>query len=212
MSLWLYPISKKAGRYFLLNNGIKVDVSLDNYKKLVQSGRLKEDEWWSISQNYHKVQLGDEVYIYTGDQNFGIMGYAIVQDKREDRGTRRLCLNFDLGKCRKLIKQPISAQIVRQWIDYPRNAVLSLQSFELKLKSLLLWPLPPQPIDKEKPNLPGKAIVEITRIIRDTKVSNRLKKLYNNKCQVCGKFIKLANGNYSERHHITAIGRQSQRP
>jgi 5-methylcytosine-specific restriction protein A len=41
------------------------------------------------------------------------------------------------------------------------------------------------------------------RIIRDTKVSKWIKKLWNNQCQICGTIIDLLNNDtYSEAHHI----------
>jgi hypothetical protein len=117
MSLWLYPIAESAERYFLLKDGSKVYVSVASYKKLVKNGRLAEDDWWYIVQNFNKVKVGDEIYIYTGDEDLGIIGYAVVEGKQgHNSGTWQLHINIDLGKCRTLIQNPIPASIVRSWI------------------------------------------------------------------------------------------------
>ena len=61
MSLWLYPISESAERYFLLKDGSTVDVSIESYKELVKNGRLAEDDWWYVDQNFNKVEIGDDL-------------------------------------------------------------------------------------------------------------------------------------------------------
>ena len=47
----------------------------------------------------------------------------------------------------------------------------------------------------------------VVRIIRDTKISRDIKKIYNGRCQVCGITIKTKSGNYSEGAHIRPLGR-----
>lgn len=45
------------------------------------------------------------------------------------------------------------------------------------------------------------------RILRDTKLSQQIKRLHRNRCQICGKTIKLKSGKkYSEAHHIKPLG------
>lgn len=137
ISKWLYPISKNSGRYFNLDDGTKLPVSVENYEKLLRSGRLTEDDWWRIKQNYWKIQKGDEIYIYTGDHNLGIIGYATIREK-DDAGWS-VQLRFDLNKCRVLLNQPVPARIVRQWIHFPRAAVCDLDPFQAKLVRYLPW-------------------------------------------------------------------------
>jgi len=136
MSAWLYPISRKAGRFFDLRGG-RIRVSLDSFKDLVERGVLKEDRKWDVSQNYNSIQVGDEIYIYTGDQDAGIIGFATVQGKNDKN--RYIDLKFDLDKCRKLIEQPVRARIVRRWIPFPRASVINLQRFQVELSHYLPW-------------------------------------------------------------------------
>lgn len=51
------------------------------------------------------------------------------------------------------------------------------------------------------------------RIIRDTKIIIKLKKIYNNCCQICWKQIKISNNLfYSEWHHIKPLGKNHNWP
>ena len=213
MSSWLYPISEKAGRYFLLNDGSTVDVSISSYKELVENRKLAEDDWWYVDQNFNKVEIGDEIYIYTGDEDLGIVGYAVVTDKEgHDRNTWQLCLNIDLEKCHWLLQNPIPAKIVRPWILPSRiKTVNNLDAFQSELEALLPW-LSPKAVDIEEPSLPNKITIETTRVIRDTKMSQRLKRLYEDKCQICGTVIKLSNRDYSETHHLQPLGKTHRGP
>jgi len=79
MSLWLYPIAESAGRHFLLKDGSTVDVSVASYKTLVKNGKLAEDDWWYIVQNYNKVKVDDEIYIYTGMKALASLGMPLLK-------------------------------------------------------------------------------------------------------------------------------------
>lgn len=46
----------------------------------------------------------------------------------------------------------------------------------------------------------------IDRIIRDTKISKKIKNLYQNSCQVCGVKLVTPDGDYSEGAHIIPLG------
>lgn len=52
-----------------------------------------------------------------------------------------------------------------------------------------------------------KRKIIVNEIIRNVKVANKLKKIYNSKCQICGFTFKKKNGeNYSEIHHVIPLG------
>ena len=56
---------------------------------------------------------------------------------------------------------------------------------------------------KEKKRKKGTVV----RIVRDNKLSNSIKELYGNKCQICNKAIKTKHGIYSEGAHIRPLGK-----
>jgi hypothetical protein len=223
MSIWLYPISEKAKRSFLLDDGPEEPVSVENYRRLVLSGRLAEDDWWYITQNYDKVKPGDEIYVYTGDQDLGIIGYATVLDKQgQDIHTWELNLRIDIDKCRMLIEKPIPAKTIRQWLLPGRiRTVRSLDPFQAELRGLVPWSPKGKPgqrksilrrysstqaADIDEPKPPAKTTIKTTRVIRDTKASSGLKRLYDNACQLCGTIINLGSRDYSETHHLQPLG------
>lgn len=47
----------------------------------------------------------------------------------------------------------------------------------------------------------------VLRIVRDSKISHDIKKLYNYECQVCGTRIETKSGGYAEGAHIRPLGR-----
>lgn len=67
-------------------------------------------------------------------------------------------------------------------------------------------------IEEQTPLSPGRAEIKVTRVIRDTKISKRLKLIYNNRCQVCHHSLKLGDTYYSEGHHLRPLGGQHKGP
>jgi hypothetical protein len=54
---------------------------------------------------------------------------------------------------------------------------------------------------------PARASVLVSRIIRDTVISQRVKKLHNFACQLCGHVVELSGGGrYAEAHHVKPLG------
>jgi hypothetical protein len=104
---------------------------------LVEDGSLEEDDWWCLRTNFRRVRRGDEVFVYTGERDLGIVGYATV--KRVDPSGRQLNLKFDLDKSRALLLNPVPAKVVRKWIPYPRAAVCDVSAFRTELYRRLPW-------------------------------------------------------------------------
>ena len=59
---------------------------------------------------------------------------------------------------------------------------------------------------------PDRRTIEVSRIDRDTKLIKELKKLYENRCQICGKLIRLKDQDYSEAHHLKPLGSPHEGP
>jgi hypothetical protein len=75
----------------------------------------------------------------------------------------------------------------------------------------LLLPPAPQAHDLNPP--PGRVEATISRIVRDTKLTNRVKAMHNFECQICGHFIMLADGSrYAEAHHVKPLGEPHNGP
>ncbi|MBB3020424.1 hypothetical protein FHR70_003505 [Microvirga lupini] len=72
--------------------------------------------------------------------------------------------------------------------------------------------LTPVAVDSAEPDSP-LARMETYRILRDTVMARRVKKLHQNTCQICSTVIQLSAGqSYSEAHHIRPLGRPHNGP
>lgn len=64
----------------------------------------------------------------------------------------------------------------------------------------------PQAHDLEAPS-PARVHTTVSRIVRDTQLSNSVKVLHSYECQICGHTILLADGSrYAEGHHVQPLG------
>ena len=136
---WLYPISAAAKNSFNLNkSGQSVLVTVDSYRELVENGQLVEDRYWYISQNWANVEIGDELFIYTGDRNLGIIGYATVAGVEQRSDGWCIRPRFALDRCQALLDNPVPAAVVRKWV-FPRRSVTDLEPFQEQLRGRLPW-------------------------------------------------------------------------
>jgi hypothetical protein len=136
---WLYVISEGADREFTLEpSGESIPVTLESFRQLVENGRIVEDRHWYISQLWKDIAIGDEVFIYSGDKDIGIIGYATVLAIEKKAGDWAISPQFNLERTKLLLQQPISAPAVREWV-YPRRNVTDLSAVRDKLQSYLPW-------------------------------------------------------------------------
>jgi hypothetical protein len=117
---------------------------------------------------------------------------------------------FDLGFVVRLVQEnlqdlysPISSAGIRnQGYLYPVNEKAALTLLELcglKVES--------ENIDAASgTNVPARKEVLVSRIIRNTKISQNVKRIYSDSCQVCGIKMVTNNGPYSEGAHIIPLG------
>jgi hypothetical protein len=65
----------------------------------------------------------------------------------------------------------------------------------------------PLPSDLEEPDGPERRSYVGYRIMRDSPLTRRIKRLHDDRCQICGLALPLSNGGtYSEAHHIKPLG------
>jgi hypothetical protein len=135
---WLYTLGEGRDRNFELN-GESIPVTIESYRRLVDDGRIREDRWWRIKQLWNKVQPGDELFLYTGNDDKGIIGYGTVTSVSEREGEWHIEPNLDLPKCRMLLESPIPAALVRTWPLNLRRNVIDLSEVVPELESRLPW-------------------------------------------------------------------------
>ena len=216
MGRWLYPIAKRAGRFFALKNGEELEVSIENYSQLVRDGRLVEDDSWGVNTNFHQAKQGDEIFIYTGDRNIGIIGYATIL--KVDQENQTFKLDFNLKRCKELLHKPVPAALVRKWgVLVWRGAVADLTPHWEKLRPRLPWKtrepdLDPAACDLGNPD-PQRVTVQVTRVLRETALIRDLKILHTDTCQLCGTRLSFPDGrSYSEGHHLRPLGKPHNGP
>ncbi|QNR66267.1 HNH endonuclease [Paenibacillus peoriae] len=91
------------------------------------------------------------------------------------------------------------------------NTVLVDNSLEIFLGSIIH--ILPSTFSDEDIETPSTVISTIVRKIRDTAMSQKLKKMYNHHCQICGEtIITGVNRYYSEAHHLKPIGKPHHGP
>jgi hypothetical protein len=82
---WLYAISAAAGRTFDLGGGkAPINVTIESYRTLVENEQLAEDRYWYISQLWKAVEIGDELFIYSGKK---ILASLVTDESMEWKNT-----------------------------------------------------------------------------------------------------------------------------
>lgn len=77
------------------------------------------------------------------------------------------------------------------------------QSLQDKAGQFLLSPVA---LDVEAPKLPRREAIQTSRIVRDTRITSRVKRVHDCRCQLCGESLRLADGRmYAEAHHIPPL-------
>jgi 5-methylcytosine-specific restriction protein A len=151
------------------------------------------------------IDVIDALYRETGDwyhllKNFPAAlfdknGYIIFHTEEEYKNNSYLQIGKELH-----IPKGISN--ISGYIKIIENGNIQEISQEINIEAA-------EDMDKPPPNgemINSRKVVSIERLIRNTNVTNWVKKLYNNCCQICGTTIKLSdNENYSEGHHIIPL-------
>ncbi|MNX87623.1 YDG/SRA domain protein [compost metagenome] len=64
-----------------------------------------------------------------------------------------------------------------------------------------------EPVDKQTSGETSRVPTTILRIVRDTKLSRKVKEMYNYTCQICGLRIEFNGVGYAEAAHIKPLGK-----
>ena len=168
------------------------------------------------------LDSGDEI-IYTGaGGNDPNTGKQVEDQKWENRGNAGLLKSMDEGLPVRVIRgfnhksdfSPTSGYIyaglysvVDAWEEKGKSG-FRICRFRLEYSGNNVHRRTPEEIEidyntREKKRKEGTVL----RIIRDTNISNDIKKLYNYECQVCKTTISTKSGRYAEGAHIRPLGK-----
>ncbi len=168
------------------------------------------------------LDSGDEI-IYTGaGGNDSNTGKQVEDQKWENRGNAGLLKSMDEGLPVRVIRgfnhksdfSPTNGYIyaglysvVDAWEEKGKSG-FRICRFRLEYSGNNVHRRTPEEIEidyntREKKRKEGTVL----RIIRDTNISNDIKKLYNYECQVCKTTISTKSGRYAEGAHIRPLGK-----
>jgi hypothetical protein len=148
MGSWLYPISSRGGRdfgyWFEYGRGKSKEshpVSYESFRDMVLSEKNRRDEAWVVNANFGAIQPADELYIYTGDGNKGIIGYGKVTGKNQNnQGYREVIFQFNKKRTKELLLSGlVPASLMRSYLPGRKKAVLNLNRYMARIKKLLPW-------------------------------------------------------------------------
>jgi len=175
-----------------------------------------DDTFWAVKKNHtqrKRPSTGDEVVFYFGKPEEVFVGTAVlksqfkesVKSEKEKYGHGNPFYTpdggFELGDIDRWQKRkPIEEMIGRlHFIKNKQEFWVHLQGgiTEILVKDFEI--ITQEGIERAK---------NITyRVKRDANLSNKIKLLYQNKCQICGESIKLKTDSYySEVHHLQPLG------
>jgi predicted restriction endonuclease len=143
------------------------------------------------------------------------------QELAAKRFTNRVSAEHSIGDAcdRRLNKIKIATfdHFVEDWLkgnpDALREAVLKKPTTIVQRQRIaeLLGPADSQlvtPLVQDLAEPPSERVkTTVSRVVRDTKLSNRVKWLHGYECQICGESLILADGSrYAEGHHVQPLG------
>ena len=121
-----------------------------------------------------------------------IAGLIIDRRKHEPSGGYALSHGKTNGDWRSWWRNEAAKAIRFNWSPYLRGNIA---------------PRGPISGDVPKNELPKRLRQEVTRLVRDTRVTREIKALYGSTCQFCGTRLQLSPGEYySEAHHLKPLG------
>lgn len=168
------------------------------------------------------LDFGEEI-IYTGaGGNDPNTGKQIEDQSWDNRGNAGLLLSMDQGLPVRVIRgsahksefSPSTGytyaglySVVDAWEETGRSG-FKICRFRLEYSGSNHSKRTPQQIELDySQRVKKRSESTIVRIIRDTKISWQIKKLYDFKCQVCQIAIPTGSGHYAEGAHIKPLGK-----
>jgi hypothetical protein len=140
---WLYPLAERdrTRDTYAWNIGgrRRKRVTLEDFKKLLLSGRLKYAPWCGLATNGRRVKTGDFVYVYANDADAGIVGFATVTAMRTpSQGGPAVQLHIDIRLSERLVKErPVPAAALRRWLRPRKRPVENLTTYSHRLDLML---------------------------------------------------------------------------
>lgn len=126
---WLYPLSSNTDYTFELSDGRTMNTGPTSFEQMINSGVV--DDRWGAFKNWRRASVGDRIWVYygTADGDIGIVGTATIRriEPPENPGERAtLHLAFDVPRTRRLLRNPLPATEIREFIKHPLAALWAI--------------------------------------------------------------------------------------
>lgn len=165
------------------------------------------------------TDYGDTI-IYTGHGGRDAITGKQIHDQPFTRGNRALALSKLNGLPVRFIRGSNHASPYSPRFGYSYDGLYAVEDFwhEVGKSGFRVWrfhlvKIPDKTVsDQSVAEEPARYVVSerrdmrVSRIIRDTAQSKKIKALYNHKCQMCGTRLECPAGPYSEAAHIRPLG------
>ena len=174
-----------------------------------------------ISGGYEDDEDYGDVIIYTGHGGKEDGSTKQVANQELVRGNLALALNSKFGLPVRVIRGFHKGSVYGPDGGYRYDGLFRVEEYwkEKGKSGFDIWRFRLRKIDQileneslilqeESEDYKKTKRIETTvqRIIRDTKLSRQVKKMYNYQCQVCNKTIETSSGLYAEAAHIKPLG------
>ncbi len=183
-----------------------------------------------LSGGYEDDEDFGNLIIYTGHGGNDPETKRQVADQTLTRGNLALARSCAEGLPVRVVRGANLDSPFRPAFGYRYDGLYHVESYwsETGRSGYLVWrfrlvrdepdALPPPAQEPRRADLeepPGPAprqVVTTQRVVRSTRVAQRVKELHDHHCQVCGMRLETAAGPYSEGAHIRPLGRPHDGP
>jgi predicted restriction endonuclease len=200
----------RTGKFNTKTDGI-LKKNNSNFVLGLHKGKISKSIWDQIHKH-------DQIYFTLPKENFKISGIVSKKSKNSSFGEIlypgelnskqiQYFLFFEkLDKCNILYHEMLEGVQSTIRIEHGVHKIQK-QFVSEKPKNPTLKKFSPE---ENKHGRPKKSKSEVWRFVRNSKKVKELKKLYDDKCQICNQRIDLNNGRfYSEVHHYNPLKKQS---
>lgn len=170
-----------------------------------------------LSGGYEDDADDGDVIVYTGHGGRDSVTGKQVSDQALTRGNLALAVNRKNGLPVRVIRGSRHASPVSPPSGYRYDGLFHVDDHwkERGRSGFLIWRFRLVRLDapgsgeppRHKDHEPARHIqTTVTRVVRDTQTTRRLKKLYDYHCQICGEQLVGNAGPYAEAAHIRPLG------
>lgn len=173
-----------------------------------------------LSGGYEDDADYGDTLIYTGHGGRDAITDKQIHDQPFTHGNQALALSKLNGLPVRVVRGSNHASPYSPRFGYSYDGLHAVEDFwhEVGKSGFRIWrfrlvkipdrTVPGQSVAEEPIGYiaPGRQEVKVSRIIRDTAQSKKIKALYKHKCQMCGTRLECPAGPYSEAAHIRPLG------